>query len=256
MSINRPADLAALNGLSHLDDPLRRQLYEYVIESDGPVSREQAAAAATIGRTLAAYHLDKLAEAGLLTVSYQRPAGRSGPGAGRPAKLYTHANREITVSVPPRDYELLAKLLVTSVEHDGSGAVRAAVNEAAAEAGRRAGGQTGGNVLGALRNCGYLPRTGDDGRITLRNCPFHMVAQDHRDVVCGLNLHLVRGVIAGCGDRHAHAELDAHPDRCCVVVHNVSPPHARPSPPQASPRRSPADSESAARRKPTGMRSQ
>ena len=73
MSINRPADLAALNGLSHLDDPLRRQLYEYVIESDGPVSREQAAAAASIGRTLAAYHLDKLAEAGLLTVSYQRP---------------------------------------------------------------------------------------------------------------------------------------------------------------------------------------
>ena len=93
MSINRPADLAALNGLSHLDDPLRRQLYEYVIESNGPVSREQAAAAASIGRTLAAYHLDKLAEAGLLTVSYQRPAGRGGPGAGRPAKLYTRAAR-------------------------------------------------------------------------------------------------------------------------------------------------------------------
>ena len=82
MSINRPGDLAALNGLSHLDDPLRRQLYEYVIESDRPVSREQAAAAASIGRTLAAYHLDKLAEAGLLTVSYQRPAGRGGPGPG------------------------------------------------------------------------------------------------------------------------------------------------------------------------------
>jgi predicted ArsR family transcriptional regulator len=84
-----PGDLAALNGLSHLDDPLRRQLYDYVTESDGAVSREQAAAAASIGRTLAAYHLDKLADAGLLTVSYQRPAGRGGPGAGRPAKLYT-----------------------------------------------------------------------------------------------------------------------------------------------------------------------
>ena len=82
MPINRPGDLAALNGLSHLDDPLRRQLYEYVTESDGPVSREQAAAAASIGRTLAAYHLDKLADAGLLTVSYQRPAGRGDPGLG------------------------------------------------------------------------------------------------------------------------------------------------------------------------------
>jgi predicted ArsR family transcriptional regulator len=255
MSINRRADLASLNGLSHLDDPLRRQLYEYVTESDGPVSREQAAAAASIGRTLAAYHLDKLAEAGLLTISYQRPAGRGGPGAGRPAKLYTRATQEMSVSVPPRDYELLAKLLVASVEQDGSGAVRAAVNAAAAEAGRRAGGQTGGNVLGALRNCGYLPRATDDGRITLRNCPFHTVAQDHRDVVCGLNLRLVQGVITGCGDPHARAELEPHPDRCCVVVHNVSPPDARLSPPQASSLRSPADSESAARGKATGKRS-
>ena len=56
----------------------------------------------------------------------------------------------------------------------------------------------------------------------LRNCPFHAVAQDHRDVVCGLNLRLVEGVIAGCGDPHAHAELDPHPDHCCVVVHNAS----------------------------------
>jgi predicted ArsR family transcriptional regulator len=75
MSFTRPADVAALNGLSHLDDSLRRQLYEFVVDSDGPVSREQAAAAASIGRTLAAYHLDKLADAGLLCVSYQRPAG-------------------------------------------------------------------------------------------------------------------------------------------------------------------------------------
>jgi predicted ArsR family transcriptional regulator len=223
MPINRPGDLGALAGLSHLDDPLRRRLYEYVTEYDGPVSREQAAAAASIGRTLAAYHLDKLADAGLLTISYQRPAGRSGPGAGRPAKLYTRATQEMSVSVPPRDYELLAQLLVASVEQDAGGAVREAVNAAAAEAGRRAGDETRGNVLGALRNCGYLPRTGDDGRIMLRNCPFHAVAQDHRDVVCRLNLSLVEGVIAGCGDPHAHAELDPHPDRCCVVVHDVIP---------------------------------
>ena len=242
MPINRPGDLAALSGLSHLDDPLRRQLYEYVTESDGPVSREQAAAATSIGRTLAAYHLDKLADAGLLTTRYERPAGRGGPGAGRPAKLYTPATQEMSVTLPPRDYELLAKLLVASVEQDASGAVQHAVNAAAAEAGRRAGGETGGNVVGALRNCGYLPRTGDDGRITLRNCPFHLVAQDHRDVVCVLNLRLVEGVIAGCGDPHAHAELDPHPDRCCVVVHNVRPPPAYLSPPPESSLRSPADS--------------
>ncbi|WP_396928445.1 helix-turn-helix transcriptional regulator [Mycolicibacterium sp.] len=226
MSFTRARDLAALAGLSHLDDQLRRQLYEYVADSDGPVSREQAASAASIGRTLAAYHLDKLAEAGLLTVSYQRRAGRAGPGAGRPAKLYSRATQEISVSVPPRDYELLATLLVASVEHDGSGAVRTAVNDAAADAGRRAGRHAGGDVVAALRDCGYLPRAGTDGRITLRNCPFHVVAQDHRDVVCGLNLRLVEGIIAGCGDHRAHAELEPDPDRCCVVVHEVSPPVA------------------------------
>jgi predicted ArsR family transcriptional regulator len=125
--------------------------------------------------------------------------------------------------VPPRDYELLARLLVASVEQDASGAVQQAVNSAAHEAGRRAGAETGGNVVGALRNCGYLPHADDDGRIKLRNCPFHLVAQDHRDVVCGLNLRLVEGVIAGCGHPHAHAELDPDTGRCCVVVHDVQP---------------------------------
>lgn len=221
MSLDRPGVLSALTGLSHLDDPLRRKLYEYVTENDGPVSREQAAAAASIGRTLAAYHLDKLADAGLLAVSYQRPAGRGGPGAGRPAKLYTRAAQEITVSVPPRDYELLARLLVASVEHDTSGTVQRAVNDAAHEAGRRVGAETGGNVVTALRNCGYLPQADDAGSVKLRNCPFHLVAQDHRDVVCGLNLRLVEGVIAGCGHPRAHAELEPDTDRCCVVVHDA-----------------------------------
>jgi predicted ArsR family transcriptional regulator len=223
MPIDRPGDLAALTGLSTLDDPLRRQLYQYVTESDGPVSREQAADAASIGRTLAAYHLDKLADAGLLAVTYQRPAGRGGPGAGRPAKLYSRAAQEITLSVPPRDYELLARLLVASVEQDTGGAVQQAVAGAAHEAGRRVGAEAGGNVAAALRNCGYLPHTDDDGRIRLRNCPFHLVAQDHRDVVCGLNLRLVEGIIAGCGHPHAHAELEPDTNRCCVVVHDARP---------------------------------
>ncbi len=220
--MNRPGDLSALAVLSHLDDPLRRWLYQYVAECDGPVSREQAADAAKIGRTLAAYHLDKLADAGLLAISYRRLTGRRGPGAGRPAKLYTRAAQEMTVSVPPRDYELLARLLVASVEHDASGAVREAVNDAALEAGRRAGGEAGGDLAAALRDRGFLPEADDDGRIVLRNCPFHLIAQDHKDVVCELNLRLVEWVIAACADPRAHAELDPGPDRCCVVVRNAA----------------------------------
>ncbi|WP_319447403.1 MULTISPECIES: helix-turn-helix transcriptional regulator [unclassified Mycobacterium] len=225
MGRNRPDHLVALEGLSSLGDPLRQRLYQYVADSDASVSRDVAASAVGIGRTLAAYHLDKLVDAGLLTVSYQRPEGRGGPGAGRPAKLYAPATQELTVSVPPRDYELLARLLVASLEQDGGGTVRAAVNGAAFEAGRRAGGETAGSLVGALRACGYLPQAVGEGRINLRNCPFHLVAQDHRDVVCGLNLRLVEGVIAGCDQPNARAELDPDTDRCCVVVHDATPSH-------------------------------
>src|SRR5580693_1229980 len=91
-----------LASLSSLDDPVRRRLYEVVRERAEPVGRDEAAAAAGVGRALAVYHLDKLVEAGLLTASYQRPPGRSGPGAGRPAKVYTRSDREFAVTVPPR----------------------------------------------------------------------------------------------------------------------------------------------------------
>jgi predicted ArsR family transcriptional regulator len=218
MPAQQPRDLMALSGLSQLEDPLRRRLYDYVAESCEPVSREQAAAATATSRTLAAYHLDKLAAGGLLTISYQRLTGRAGPGAGRPAKLYARALQEMTVSVPPRHYELLARLLVGAVERDATGAVRAAVDGAAFEAGRRAGAESDSDIVEALRDCGYLPHVDGDGCVALRNCPFHTVARDHRDVVCGLNLRLVEGVIAGCDQPQSHAELNPHPDRCCVVV--------------------------------------
>ena len=120
-----------LASLSSLDDPVRRRLYEVVRERAEPVGRDEAAVAAGVGRALAVYHLDKLVEAGLPTASYQRPPGRNGPGAGRPAKLYTRSDREFAVTVPPREYELAARLLVQAVESDPSGNCRAALLEAA-----------------------------------------------------------------------------------------------------------------------------
>lgn len=217
MSAEELIGLDALVSLSSLDDPVRRRLYDRVVESDEPLSRERAAMALGIGRALAAYHLDKLVDAGLLTAVYQRPAGRGGPGAGRPAKLYRRADREFAVSVPSRDYELLAKLLVESVHRDTSGTVQAAVNEAARDAGRAAV-EPGGDLIESLRRCGYEPRRDACGNIELRNCPFHQVAQDNRELVCGINLSLVEGVVSGSSQCGAHAELDPRPDRCCVVV--------------------------------------
>src|SRR5690349_7365041 len=234
------ADLASL---SSLDDPLRRRLYEVVTSQPGPVSRDEAALAAGIGRALAVYHLDKLVESGLLTASYQRPPGRSGPGAGRPAKMYARSDREFAVTVPPREYELAARLLVQAVEADPSGRSRTALAGAArrlgtelgsafrpaagegdagkGDAGERAAskGDAGGqSVKGVLTQQGYEPCGGDDGVIRLRNCPFHQLAEQHRELVCGMNLALVEGLVEGLGADGWHPALDPQPGQCCVAI--------------------------------------
>lgn len=229
MRRDEPVGRDAVAGLSSLDEPLRRRLYDYVCEQRAPVSREQASAAADIGRTLAAYHLDKLAEAGLLSTDYQRPERRQGPGAGRPAKLYSRAEREFSVSVPPRDYELLANLLVESVGHDPTGTVRDALGEAAEQAGRDAvvtarstqsADEDPTTILThALRSRGYQPSVGANCEIELRNCPFHRVAQAHQDIVCGLNLRLIQGLIEESGGDRSQTALTPLPGRCCVVIH-------------------------------------
>src|SRR4051794_473555 len=125
-----------LQALSSLGDGTRRRVYDHVSRRPGPVSRDEVAAGAGIGRTLAAYHLDRLAAEGLLTVAYERRSGRTGPGAGRPAKLSARAEREIAVSVPPRDYPLAARLLADAAAADAEGHTRRALAVAAERLGR------------------------------------------------------------------------------------------------------------------------
>ena len=217
-----------LASLSSLDDPLRRRLYEVVTSRPGPVSRDEAAAAAGIGRALAVYHLDKLVESGLLTASYQRPPGRSGPGAGRPAKMYARSDREFAVTVPPREYELAARLLVQAVEADPSDRSRTALAGAARRLGTELGSAfrpatgegdaAGRDVKGVLTQQGYEPCCGADGVIRLRNCPFHQLAEQHRELVCGMNLALVEGLVEGLGADGWHPALDPQPGQCCVAI--------------------------------------
>lgn len=208
---------AETSALSALADPVRRRLYEFVASQDGPVRRDDAADAAGVSRTLAAYHLDRLAEADLLAVGYARPDGRTGPGAGRPAKLYQRVQDEVSLTVPPRDYGLLAALLADAVAGDDSGSVRSALLAAANDEGRRAGAD-GAGIPETLRRRGYEPAVTGDGEIELRNCPFHSLAQRHVDLVCGLNHALLRGVLAGCGQNPDCAHLEPRAGRCCVTI--------------------------------------
>ncbi len=218
---------SGLAAVSSLDDPVRARLYDVVSASSGAIGRDEAAAAAGIGRPLAAYHLDKLVELGLLTATYQRPADRTGPGAGRPAKLYARSGREFAVTVPPREYELAARLLAVGVQSDSSGDSSAAVRTAARRygAGLASGSPSTATaeassreVQTALRRHGFEPWRAADGAVRLRNCPFHQLAAEHRDLVCGMNLALIDGLIEGVGASDLHPELDPEPGRCCVVI--------------------------------------
>jgi predicted ArsR family transcriptional regulator len=217
-----------LTGLAGLGDPIRRALYRDVAERGIPVSRDDAAHAAGISRPLAAYHLDRLIDDGLLEARYQRRSGRRGPGAGRPAKHYVRADRQLELSLPARDYAALAELLAGAVEADPSGAAKAALNRAVSALGTEAATQAAadGNpiqVLAALRQAlagrGYEPYDDADGTIRLRNCPFDRIAAHRRDLVCGANLAMVQGLTDHLdGDQPVRAVLDPQPGRCCVVL--------------------------------------
>jgi predicted ArsR family transcriptional regulator len=218
MAARRAPQLSDLDVLGALGDPTRRKLYEFVVAAGAPVGRDGAAAATGIKRSLAAYHLDRLAIQGLLDVTYARPDGRSGPGAGRPAKLYRRAARDFVVRTPPRDYSLLADVLLRATEESG-GAMAAALDRAAHTVGEEIGkAARPAGPLDVLRDRGYEPFTADDCTIRFRNCPFHAAAEAHRGPVCGLNLELVRGILEGLGARGVRAVLEPGQAACCVAV--------------------------------------
>lgn len=218
----RGVDARQLDPLCSLDDPTRRRLYDYVAAQHGPVTRDQASEGLGIERSTAAYHLDKLVEEDLLAVSFARPEGRTGPGAGRPAKHYERSDAEFSVSVPPRDYRLAAELLARAAETDATGAVREALHRAAAELGRELAPARGGgcsDLLEHLARQGFEPyRDGDVVR--LRNCPFHRLAREHTELICGMNLAMLGAVTESTGDAY-EARLDPGPDRCCVAFDRV-----------------------------------
>jgi predicted ArsR family transcriptional regulator len=215
--------VAELESVGALTEPVRRALYDFVAASPEPVGRDAAAAAIGVSRSLAAFHLDRLVETRLLAATYRRLSGRTGPGAGRPSKLYERAAGEHAVSLPPRRYDLAAELLAEAVETSAS--ARAALTEAARRTGARiaAGGAatSAGTALAAavdaLRAHGFEPRA-EAGRIVLANCPFHAIAVTHTELVCGANLALVEGVVSRIEDDSLHARLDPAPGRCCVVL--------------------------------------
>ncbi|MGA5643188.1 helix-turn-helix transcriptional regulator [Streptomyces cinereoruber] len=218
-----------IEAIAALQDPVRRRLYEYVAAQGREVGRNEAAEATGVARTLAAHHLDRLTEAGLLDSGSRRLTGRSGPGAGRPAKVYTRARAERSVSLPARDYRTAAELLAEAAEQAGLDAGLRAAAHRRGEALRGPTAPCGGleEAMEVLAARGYEPHleavggaeeeTGTGERVVrMRNCPFHTVAERFPPLVCGMNLALLEGLLGADGP--VRARMDARPGECCVVV--------------------------------------
>ena len=206
-----------------LDEPTRRRLYEHVVAQRRPVGRDEASAAVGVSRATAAFHLDRLADEGLLDVVHERLTGRTGPGAGRPAKLYLRSDRQVAVSLPDRRYDLAGRLLADAVaEAESAGVpVREALSRLARAEGEGIGAAAApAEVAEVLADHGFEPLREAD-TIRLGNCPFHELAQRQAELVCGMNLELVCGVLDGLGDTGHAARLDPAPSYCCVVLDPV-----------------------------------
>lgn len=219
--------------LAVLADPVRRAMYRFVHSQPSPVTRERVAEGTGTSVKLAAFHLEKLLERGLLKAHYQRPGSR--PEGGRPAKLYERGDAEISLSLPDRRYELLTEVLVGASGASGD-AIRARGREVAYERGRQTGAEFRashglhrlgkGRTLAAARDVlddlGFETQPGDDGEVILKNCPFDSAADRDPDLVCGLNEALVSGVLDGLGGRAVVQSLERTPSRCCVVLRSAS----------------------------------
>jgi predicted ArsR family transcriptional regulator len=223
-------DLTQAAGIGALVDETRRGLYEYVVREPDPVGREQAASALDLPLHTASFHLDRLVAEGLLEVEFRRLSGRTGPGAGRPSKLYRRAGRTFAVSLPPRRYDLVGDILAEAVTRAAAGdtldqSLAASAHEEGLALGRGATGlaaeATLPAVAGVLAGQGYEPRV-DEDVVTLRNCPFDDLARKHTQLVCGLNRTFVQGVVDGLERADATACLEPEDGWCCVKVRPTS----------------------------------
>jgi predicted ArsR family transcriptional regulator len=229
--LTAPGPLAsrAWQALATLSDPRRRDVYDLVAGADGPVTRDQVSETLGMTRSLAAFHLDKLADIGLLDVSFarspDRPAGR---GAGRPSKRYQLSDLDVGISIPPRRYDIVGRILARAI---GAGGPDGSPWETARQEGRRLaegyleGGSAPPGTLAAqvehvLADTGYAPLA-DGVHLRLRNCPFHSVADAMPELVCSVNHGFLTGILEGLG---ADASMTATPvdsrERgcCCVDV--------------------------------------
>ncbi|SED68419.1 helix-turn-helix transcriptional regulator [Jiangella alba] len=222
---------AEISAVAALDEPLRRRMYAFIRQARRPVTRDEAAASAGISRKLAAFHLDKLVDAGLLRAHFQPVGGIR--KVGRAPKVYEPARDDVQVAIPPRRHAMLAEVLIDAVltEGDDETARDASVRVArqhGAEAGAAERARVKPGRLGAeraltlaetlLAGYGFEPSRESPTCVRLRNCPFHPLAARSTELVCGINHAFLDGLLGGLQATRVEAVLAPRPGECCVEL--------------------------------------
>lgn len=222
---------AVLTAAAALSDDLRRQMYAYIRRARRPVSREQAAESVGISRKLAAFHLDKLVEVGLLRAHYELIDGIR--KVGRAPKLYEPTEAGLRISIPAQEHDLLAGILIDALltQDQGTtgrdaaiqvarrrGAELGAAESARARPGRPAAERALTLAATALTRFGFEPDRATPTLLRLRNCPFHPLAAKAPQLICGINHAFLTGFLDALGAYTVTAVLAPHAGECCVEL--------------------------------------
>jgi predicted ArsR family transcriptional regulator len=217
--------------LDAVADPGLRAALLFARSQAEPITADDAAAALEVHRNVARGRLDRLAAAGLLEVTRERRTGRSGPGAGRPAKVYRVAPELEAIEFPPRHFDELVAALVEELPES-------ALRRAGAQFGRQLAMAAGlrpvrdlvrglGRACAAVRSLGYqaslVSVEGDRAVISTPTCPLRpLVARrpETAEIDRGMWAGLVERALDGVRAEDVRCEtadcLDEH--RSCRVV--------------------------------------
>lgn len=232
-----PMALSSLTAVAALTDESRRRMYGFIRRARRPINREEAAASIGISRELAAFHLEKLVEVGLLRATYEPLGGVRKPG--RKPKVYEPTEATVRISIPGRQHDLLAEILLDAIlgHVTGASAQRDALRVAgergmdvgAAERERLRPGRLSAEraltlAANVLARYGFEPDREHPTRVRLRNCPFHPLAAKAPEFVCGINHAFLTGFLAGLRVTTVRALLAPHPPECCVQLCPAKPP--------------------------------
>lgn len=221
--------------ITAFSDPDLRELLLLARGRAAELTADDAAEALGVHRNVARARLDRLAEAGLLDVSHERRTGRSGPGAGRPAKVYRVAPETTAVEFPPRRFtSLVGRLLEELPERGRTQALRRVGEDFGRELADAARLKPAATVRGglermcaAVRSLGFQASVaeidGDTAVLRTPTCPLRPLVLEHpeaaeidRGMWAGLVERGLDGVRAECVSCETAHCLDDHAS--CEVV--------------------------------------